>query len=121
MRVILARKRLKLNLNFVNEKEKFRKIFPLYCNWKCCYKSSLLRTECFLSAINGLRNSPKILHITEGDFFNQNSLQRDESMLLTCCRSALNSVLARLPCYLWKGPVKRDFCRHSSNQLFRSL
>ena len=26
-----------------------------------------------------------------------------------CCRSALNSVSARLPCYLSKRPLKRDF------------
>ena len=26
-----------------------------------------------------------------------------------CCRSDLNSPLARLPCYLLKGPLKQDF------------
>ena len=26
-----------------------------------------------------------------------------------CCRSDFNSVSARLPCYLSKGPLKRDF------------
>ena len=25
-----------------------------------------------------------------------------------CCRSDFNSVPARLPCDLWKGPLKRD-------------
>ena len=27
----------------------------------------------------------------------------------TCCRLYINSVSARLPCYLWKAPLKRDF------------
>ena len=36
---------------------------------KCCYKLSLLRKEYLLLAVNGLTNSPNILHITKKDFF----------------------------------------------------
>ena len=31
-----------------------------------------------LSAVNGLKNSRKILHITERDFFNLNCFQKDQ-------------------------------------------
>ena len=35
-------------------------------------KLSFLRKEYLLSAVNGLTNNPKILHITQGDLFNLN-------------------------------------------------
>ena len=66
-------------------------------------------TEHLLSAVNGLTNSPQIFHITQRDFFNLKYFNRDQLIWSTCCRSALNQVLDSLPCYLWKGPLKRDF------------
>ena len=33
----------------------------------------------------------------------------DQWIMKTCCRLYINSVSARLPCYLWKAPLKRDF------------
>ena len=50
-----------------------------------------------------------ILNITQRDVLNLNCLHRDKEIWQRCCRSTLNSVLARLPCYFSKGPLKRDF------------
>ena len=58
-------------LMFTFEKKKeFKNIFHFWgnCIWKCCYKYFLLRTEFLLSGVNGLTNSPTILHITQRDF-----------------------------------------------------
>ena len=76
---------------------------------KSLNKLPLLRTEYLWSAVNGSKNSPKILHITQTDFFNRNYLKRDQEIWLRGCCSAWNSASARLPCHLWKGALKRDF------------
>ena len=51
------------------------------------------------SAVNGLTNSPTILHVTQRDFFRQNILHRTNKYVVQLC----------LPCYLEKGPLKQDF------------
>ena len=43
-----------------------------------CIKYSLLRTEDLSQAVDVLKNSPKILHITKSDFFRLNSLHSDQ-------------------------------------------
>ena len=92
------------------EKKKLEKLFfSDNCIWRCCYKLSLLRREYLLSALNGLRKSPNILHITKRDFFWLNFFHRNQWISLRCCRSDFTSVSDRLPCYLSKGPLKRDF------------
>ena len=101
----------KLNRKLENWKRNWDNIF---CFWensirKCWNKFPLLRREYFLSALNGLTKCPKILHITQRDFFNLNCLQRDRWIWQRCCRSAFNSFSLRLPCHLSKGPLKRDF------------
>ena len=47
-----------------------------------------------------LTNSLKVLDRTELDFFQLNYVHSDPHC---------NSVWGRLPCCLWKGPLKRDF------------
>ena len=91
--------------------KKLRKRFSFWDNsiWKCCNKLPLLTREYLPSAVHGLTNSPKILHITQRDFFNLNYLQRDQQILQRHCRWDFNCVTACLPCYLLKGPLKRDF------------
>ena len=69
----------------------------------------LVRRQYLSSAVTGLKNSPKISHTNEGDFFNPNCLHRDQQISSRCCRSNFNSVSARLQCYLSNGPLKRDF------------
>ena len=76
---------------------------------KSLNKLPLLRREYLWSAVNESKNSPKILHITQRDFFNRNYLKRDQEIWLRGCCSAWNSASARLPCHLWKGALKRDF------------
>ena len=80
MRVIFFRKCSKWNLNLENVKKHSQNIFGFWDNiiWKSCYKLSLLRRQYLLSAVNGLTNSPKILNITQRDFFNRNYLHRDQ-------------------------------------------
>ena len=48
-------------------------------NWvrRCCNKLCLLRTEYLPSTVNVLTNSPNILHITRGDFFQLNYIHGD--------------------------------------------
>ena len=48
------------------------------CIRKCCNKLPLLRREYFSSAVNGLTNSPKILHMTQRDSVNLNCLHRHQ-------------------------------------------
>ena len=59
----------------INSESLFR--FSDNCILKCCNNLPLLRQESFSSAHNGLRKSPKILHIIQRDFFNLNILHRD--------------------------------------------
>ena len=78
------------------------------CIWKCNNKLPLLRRQYLSLTVNGLTNSPKILHTIKRNFFNPNCLHRDQGIWERCCRSALNTISARFPCYLWKGPLKQD-------------
>ena len=83
IRLISFLKMFKIECQFRNWKKKnWEKIFRSWvnCIWKCCYKLSLLRREYLPSAVNGLTNSPKILHITKRDFFNLNCLHRDQEI-----------------------------------------
>ena len=52
--------------------------FRYNCIWKCCHKLPLLRKGHLLSGLNWLINSPKILYITQRDFFNLNCEHRDQ-------------------------------------------
>ena len=101
----------KLNLNLGNAKRKSEIIFPFWdnCIWKCCNKLPLLRREYLSSAVNELTNSPNMLHITQGDFFNLNCFQREQWIFYMCFCSDFNSASARLPCYLSNDPLKLDF------------
>ena len=62
------------------KKKKAENLFCFWDNWiwKCCNKLPLLKREYLFSAVNGVTNNPKILHITEEDFFNSNYLHRDQ-------------------------------------------
>ena len=77
--------------------------------WKAWNKMLLLRGEYLSSAVNGLRNSPKILYISQIELFNPNRLHRDQWIWQRCFRQALNSDSACFPSYLSKGPLKRQF------------
>ena len=122
MRVIFLLEIFKIKFNFWKCEKKVENIFCFWesCISKCCYKLSLLTRKYLLLAVNGLTNSPKILHITQRDFFNLNFLQRDESTCKRCCLSLLNSVLAGLPFYLSKGLLETGHFWHLSNHVFRS-
>ena len=87
------------------------------CIWKCCCNLSLIRREYLLLALNGLRNSPKILHITKKHFF-PTEFRSQGLIWKSCCGSHFNSVSARLPCYLSKGPLKQDFLDFYLTTLF---
>ena len=73
---------LKFKLNLENAKGNWENIFRFWdnCIWKCCYELSLLRRKHLLSDVNRLRNSAKILQITQRDFFYLNCLHRDASI-----------------------------------------
>ena len=69
-----------LHLNLENSKTNWENIFRFCDNYisKCCYELSLSRRHYFLQGVNGLTNSPNILHITQRNFFNLNHLHRDQ-------------------------------------------
>ena len=67
---------------------------------------SLLRREHFSLAVNLLRNSSVILHITKRDFSQLNCFPIDQLMRLWA--SDFNSVWHRLPCPLLKSLLKGD-------------
>ena len=101
-----------MNLNLENVKKNNSETnFPFWdnCIWKCSLKSSLLRKEYLLSALNGLTNRPRIFHSTHRDFFNLNCHNRNKSMWWRSCPSAWNNVSADLTRYLSKDLLKRDF------------
>ena len=78
MRVILVLKMLKIEWKFQKCSKKIQKnIFGSWYNyiWKCCNNFPLLRTEYLSWSVNGLRNSRKILHMTQRKFFQLNFLQ----------------------------------------------
>ena len=79
VRVVFFLKIFKVECKFWKCKKKLANIFRLLdnCIWKCCKKFPLLRTGYLSLAVNGSTNSPKILHITQRDFINLNSLHRD--------------------------------------------
>ena len=60
-------------------------------------------------AVNVLRNSLKILHITRSEFFTLNVLHIDQLMSQRCRRDNLNSIWAGFSCCLSKRTVKRNF------------
>ena len=111
MRVIFFLKILKIEFKFTKCKEKLENIFFFWdnCIKKCYYKFSLLRREYLLSAVNGLTNSPTILHIIQREFLNLICLGRDQLVSQRICRSDLNIVSVRLPCYFSKGSLKENF------------
>ena len=102
---------LKIESQFRKSKNNIENVFRFWdkCILKASNKWPLLRREYMSSAVNGWTNSPKTLHITQRDFFKLNYLQKDQKIWLRHCRSALNSVSARLPCYLSKHHLKGDF------------
>ena len=116
MRVTFFLKKFKIQFKFRKWIKKIakKKFFFSWnnCISRCCNNFSLLRREYLSSAVNGLRNSPKIFDITQKDFFNLNCLHR-------CCRSDFNCVLAHLPCYLSKGSLKQDFLDFHLTTFFR--
>ena len=61
------------------KKKNGEKVFFFFfnCILKCCNKLPFLRRENLLSAVNGLKKSPKILHVTEKAFSNLNFFHRD--------------------------------------------
>ena len=100
----------KLNQIYKTETKKWENIFRFlyYCSWKSSYNIFLLRREYLLSAVSRLTNSPKIFHITERVF--KPELPSKGSINMVKVPSfRFQQCLARLLCYLSKGPLKPDF------------
>ena len=74
MRVIFCFNMYQIESKFRKCKNRLKNIlfFGDNCSLKCCFNLFLLRRKYLLSAVNGLTNSSKILHITQTDFFNLN-------------------------------------------------
>ena len=70
---------------------------------------SLLRRKYLSSAVNVLRNSLKILHITKRNLVKLNCLGIHQELSEGCRHLDLNTVWVRLPSCLLKGTVKRRF------------
>ena len=109
-RVISFEKIFKIEFKF----RKWKKILPIiFCFWdnsiwKCCYKLSLIRREYLLLALNGLTNSPKILHITQRNYFNLNFIHSDPFMGKVQPLS-FEMCFGQFAVYFFKGRLKRNF------------
>ena len=77
--------------------------------WIGIVKLSLLRMGYFSPAANVLTGSPKIWHVENRDIFKLNLLANDQWIWQKYCDADFNSALARLPCCLSKGSLKRGF------------
>ena len=80
MKVIFFFKCSKLNLSFRDVRKNWEKVFCFWdiCIWACVNKLSLSRREYLSSAVNVLRNSSNILHITKTGFSQLNCIQSDQ-------------------------------------------
>ena len=56
-----------------------------------------------------LKNSPAILPIMKRDFFELNCVHSDQWISQKWCHSDFRTLWSHLPCWLSKGPLKRDF------------
>ena len=70
----------KFDLNSRNAGKIWEKVFCFWdnCIWIGIVKLSLLRTGYFSSAANVLTSSPKICHVNQRNFFEQNFLSSDQ-------------------------------------------
>ena len=73
---------LKFNLDFKNSEKNSENIFCFWDNiiWVGIFNFSLLRTGYFSFTASMLANSPKIWHITKGDFLQINCLHSDQEI-----------------------------------------
>ena len=62
-----------------------------------------------LSAANVLTSSFKISHVNKRDIFQLNWLGSDQWIWKGCCDADFKSVWTRLPCFLSKDHLKREF------------
>ena len=101
---------------------KLEKIFRFWdnCIWKCCNKLALFWREYLSPAVNVLRNSSKILHITKRELFQLNCVPRNWGIWQRSSRSDLNSVLARFTMLHFEGSSETGLFSHLSNHVFRS-
>ena len=79
------------------------------CISRCWNEFSLLGREHLSLTVNGLTNSPKILHITKRNFFKLNCLPSDQWIWSICFCWDFNCVLVFLQCWLSKSPLTPDF------------
>ena len=56
-----------------------------------------------------LTSRPKIWHANKRDFFEHNFLVSDQLIWSRCCDEYFNSAWSRLPSWLSRQPLKRDF------------
>ena len=101
----------KFILDFKNEAKNWKRVFCFWGNWiwTGIVKLFVLRTGYFLSAVNVLTSSTKILHVNKRDFFQLNWLGSHQRIWWKCRDKDFNSAFARLPCCLSKGRLKQDF------------
>ena len=103
----------------ISEEKKF---FGGNSIWRCCSKLSALRREYLSSAVNALTNTntPKIYHITNGDFF-QTELPFQWSINMVKLLSfKFQQCFGLFLMLLVKGSCKTGLFRHISNNVFQS-
>ena len=111
MRIISFLKMFKIESKFRKWKKKFREIFLFWdrCIRKCCNKLPLLRREYLSSAVKGLTDSSRYCISLREIFSTWIAFAGINKYYKMCCRPDINSFLSRLPCYLSKFRMKRDF------------
>ena len=110
MRVIFFSKCWKFKLDFKNA-AKNSKCFGSEINsiWIGIVKLSLLRKGYLSLAANMLKRSPKIWHVYKRHFLEHSFVASSQWIWSRCSDEDYNSVWARLPYFLSRHPLKRDF------------
>ena len=118
----LFSKMFKIWTRFQKWKKNSEKVFCFWDNsiWIGCIKLSVLRREYLPSELNLLKNSLKILHITNRDLF-VSQLHSDWSINMVKVLSfKFQQCLGAFTMLLFEGSSETGPFRHWSNHVFRS-
>ena len=108
--ILFFSKCLKFDAYSRNGLKKFEKVFGFrdHCNWFGDDNFSKSRKGYLSLAVNVLRNTPKIFHITKGDIFQVSFCQSDEKIWWKFSHADFTRIWDPLTCWLAKGFLKQS-------------
>ena len=88
------------------------------CIWIGDHNCTQSRTRYLSLAVNVLRNTPKIEHITKGDIFQVSVSHSDEKVWWKCSYADFTRLWVSLTCWLSKEFLKRCFSKSGLTKSF---